>query len=329
MPRLVIAALCALLFAVPAAAQDTALDDALAAALADYHALPNNPNRYREVWRAVEGGYAVIFVNVVDARTDTAYPGVIEWLYASRANGRWSIVRPGMVTYRTAYRALPETLKTAAAEADRVWRTPATPGLVDARDLADYELPFPHNATGTITRSYGTHGVGRIDIDLTAREVSAAKDGVIVFAEDRNAITTYESGGWWYWNAVIIRHGEHEYSLYGHLAQGSIPAWITDACPGRGIDRPCVVPVSAGDVIGWEGSTGNSTNPHLHFETGQGYGVIPYLDLLDGDNDGRRDQVIHAGMIWGEHNVGLNGTPPDEVAAWRYLTVVRSDLTGR
>lgn len=53
--------------------------------------------------------------------------------------------------------------------------------------------------------------------------------------------------------AVIIDHGQSEYSVYAHLQPGSITV-----NPG---DR-----VTAGQVIGRLGTSGNSTEPHLHFQ---------------------------------------------------------------
>ena len=52
---------------------------------------------------------------------------------------------------------------------------------------------------------------------------------------------------------VILDHGQSEYSVYAHLRPGSITVK-----PG---DR-----VVAGQVIGRLGSSGNSTEPHLHFQ---------------------------------------------------------------
>jgi hypothetical protein len=53
-------------------------------------------------------------------------------------------------------------------------------------------------------------------------------------------------------NYVMIDHGKSEYSLYAHLQPGSVRVRVGDQ-------------VKAGDVIGKLGSSGNSTEPHLHF----------------------------------------------------------------
>jgi murein DD-endopeptidase MepM/ murein hydrolase activator NlpD len=53
-------------------------------------------------------------------------------------------------------------------------------------------------------------------------------------------------------NYVMIDHGKSEYSLYAHLQTGSVRVHIGGN-------------VNAGEVIGKLGSSGNSTEPHLHF----------------------------------------------------------------
>jgi murein DD-endopeptidase MepM/ murein hydrolase activator NlpD len=53
-------------------------------------------------------------------------------------------------------------------------------------------------------------------------------------------------------NYVMIDHGKNEYSLYAHLQPGSVRVEVG-------------AQVKAGDVIGNLGSSGNSTEPHLHF----------------------------------------------------------------
>jgi murein DD-endopeptidase MepM/ murein hydrolase activator NlpD len=53
-------------------------------------------------------------------------------------------------------------------------------------------------------------------------------------------------------NYVMIDHGMSEYSLYAHLQPGSVRVHVGDQVQG-------------GDVIGKLGSSGNSTEPHLHF----------------------------------------------------------------
>lgn len=69
-----------------------------------------------------------------------------------------------------------------------------------------------------------------------------------------------------YGNHVIIQHRAGLSTLYGHLTRFSV-AWGET--------------VKEGQVIGYEGSTGNSTGPHLHFEVrfaGSPLDPIPYLE---------------------------------------------------
>jgi len=54
-------------------------------------------------------------------------------------------------------------------------------------------------------------------------------------------------------NYVMIEHGNSEYSLYAHLKPGSVRVKVGDR-------------VAAGTPLGKLGSSGNSTEPHLHFQ---------------------------------------------------------------
>lgn len=81
-------------------------------------------------------------------------------------------------------------------------------------------------------------------IDLGASygtPIKAAESGTVILA------------GWvsGYGNTVVIDHGDGVSTLYGH--QSKIAVKSGD-------------PVAKGQVIGYVGSTGNSTGPHLHFE---------------------------------------------------------------
>jgi len=67
------------------------------------------------------------------------------------------------------------------------------------------------------------------------------------------AAGTVVSAGWQggYGNAVIIDHGGGEATLYGHQSRLAVSS-------GGSVRR--------GQIIGYVGSTGMSTGPHLHFE---------------------------------------------------------------
>jgi len=72
--------------------------------------------------------------------------------------------------------------------------------------------------------------------------VYASDGGVVVFSG-------WSTGG--YGNTVVIDHGNGYQTLYGHLSSAA---------------AGCGRSVSQGTVIGYAGSTGNSTGTHLHFE---------------------------------------------------------------
>ncbi len=100
---------------------------------------------------------------------------------------------------------------------------------------------------------------GHLGVDIAAGEgapVYAADSGVVVFAGTA-------TGG--YGNMVMIDHGNGYQTLYAHLNR------VTASC-GQSI--------GSGSTLGYSGSTGNSTGPHLHFEVRyQGGFVNPWFVL--------------------------------------------------
>lgn len=87
---------------------------------------------------------------------------------------------------------------------------------------------------------------GAIDIAGTSiygQPIYATRSGTIALAQ------SYDNGG--YGIYVMIDHGDNYMSLYGHCSK--ITVSVGDY-------------VNQGDIIGYVGSTGTSTGPHLHFE---------------------------------------------------------------
>jgi len=81
--------------------------------------------------------------------------------------------------------------------------------------------------------------------------------GKPIKAIESGVVTTARYGNYGYGNYVIINHGTNEsngnryISLYGHCSSLAVSVGET---------------VAKGQVIGYVGSTGNSTGPHLHLE---------------------------------------------------------------
>jgi murein DD-endopeptidase MepM/ murein hydrolase activator NlpD len=89
--------------------------------------------------------------------------------------------------------------------------------------------------------------------------------GSQVLAADDGVVAVSASGDTGYGNYVVVAHASGMTTLYGHLAQSLVHV-------GQQVKQ--------GQPIGLEGSTGNSTGPHCHFEVrvnGQPVDPTPFL----------------------------------------------------
>ncbi|MBN8484659.1 MAG: M23 family metallopeptidase [Sphingomonadales bacterium] len=152
---------------------------------------------------------------------------------------------------------------------------PAAPGFVTPNlavgttAFAPRKVSIPsrnplNNAALTSNFGMRTHPVlgGRRahkGIDLaapTGTPVYASADGVISKAEWFSSYGLY----------IAIEHGGEIQTRYGHLSRLNVAA-------GQ--------PVKKGDLIGYVGSTGRSTGPHLHYEVriaGTAVNPVPYMN---------------------------------------------------
>lgn len=119
-----------------------------------------------------------------------------------------------------------------------------------AKTIGDIAFQWPVPSSGRITSTYGSReapvdgaSTNHKGIDIGAAEgadILAAEKGTVV-------ISTYsESAG----NYVMISHGGGVYTVYMHMNKRLVS--VDDE-------------VSRGQLIGYVGSTGYSTGPHLHF----------------------------------------------------------------
>ncbi len=140
--------------------------------------------------------------------------------------------------------------------------------LVLVRDTTDFCFPV----RGVKSSPYGwrwRRGHHGVDIALrTGDPVYAAFGGTVRVAS--------RMGG--YGNCVVVRHSNGLETLYGHLSKINVS---TDQ------------EVSAGDVLGLGGSTGNSTGPHLHFECRFLYQTFDPEWILDFNSHSLRTRRLH------------------------------------
>lgn len=105
-------------------------------------------------------------------------------------------------------------------------------------------------------RGYRWHYGTDLDLD-TGDSVKTAFDGVI-------RVSKWDGGG--YGNYLVVRHVNGLETLYGHLSK-----------PIAKVGQY----VKAGELIGWGGSTGRSSGPHLHYEVRYAGNPIDPEELYD------------------------------------------------
>ncbi len=140
--------------------------------------------------------------------------------------------------------------------------------LTLVHDTTEFCFPVHGHKTSTYGWRWnrGHHGV---DIGLrTGDPIRAAFGGTVRVA--------CRMGG--YGNCIVVRHANGLETLYGHLSKINV--------------KP-LQEVSAGEVIGLGGSTGNSTGPHLHFECRFLYQTFDPEWIIDFDKGVLRTPRLH------------------------------------
>lgn len=152
----------------------------------------------------------------------------------------------------------------------------------------------------------GTEGRQLEDYLCHGEPVLAPADGVIVALEDGVRDAPRPGTGWLdpfarhiAGNHVTIEHAEGEYSFLAHLAPGSVPVKVGER-------------VTRGREVGRCGNSGNSTEPHLHFQV-----------------QDRPDFFEAAGLPVSFDGVSVDGAEPEDSQYLRRGARVRPTAEGR
>lgn len=161
--------------------------------------------------------------------------------------------------------------KEAAEEARRNGAANAAELEAEARRISASYAPKPSKPGGMVLPTkgrftspfgYRIHPISRIRKLHTGQDIGAPTGTTIVAAKDGRVTFAGWRGG--YGNCIIIDHGGGVATLYAHQSR---------LAAGVGAQ------VTQGQVIGYVGSTGASTGPHLHWEVrinGSPVNPIPY-----------------------------------------------------
>lgn len=149
----------------------------------------------------------------------------------------------------------------AAAQAANSGNKPSQ-GTKPTGDPSSYGLIWPVDMKNNYISAGWHYSSGKLHgaIDIAGsgifgKPIYAAADGYVVTS---TALINSSGSYYSYGNYVLIAHYNGLYTLYGHMSKRVAVTGQT---------------VSQGQIIGYVGSTGNSTGPHLHFEVRIGNGT--------------------------------------------------------
>ncbi|MCW5873171.1 MAG: peptidoglycan DD-metalloendopeptidase family protein [Anaerolineales bacterium] len=210
------------------------------------------------VYHQVGGGDSV---NNIAAFFATDPQGIIDWpgnnIDASNAviqPGQWLVVPGGQRSLRR--RSLPDLPRTAMAVDFLEFGAGACPRNVQDGPVGDGVYAWPV-AAGSIA------GDGYSSVHPAAD--LAAQPGETVLAADDGVVTFSGWSHFGYGYAVMLDHGNGQFSLYAGLAE-------TLAL--------CGAPVQQGQAIATAGHTGHPAGVFVHFEIRQGGAAVDPLELL-------------------------------------------------
>lgn len=128
-----------------------------------------------------------------------------------------------------------------------------------------YIWPLPSSKTLTSLFGYRIHPVSETTKYHKGIDISA-KVGAPVLAADGGTVITADNDPAGYGIYVVIYHSEGRSTLYAHMSSSAVTTGEL---------------VTQGQVIGYAGSSGMSTGPHLHFEVALDGELQDPLDYYD------------------------------------------------
>ena len=120
-------------------------------------------------------------------------------------------------------------------------------------------VPNQRPVDGIVTKGLGDHNSNHNGIDIATSNnspVLSAQEGMVVFSDLLND----------YGNTIIISHPNSYYTVYSHLEKSIVS------------QRDYL---SANQIIGYVGQTGNSNGPHLHFEIWKNNHILDPRDFIE------------------------------------------------
>lgn len=208
------------------------------------YGVDGNGNGKADPWELEDSIYATAKYLSANMTGNTLEEKMRNAIYAYN-HADWYVER--VLTYYEMFKAGGGTV-VAEIKGDKAWPVPYTKNLTSYFGLRN-------------DPTSGKKGVQHNGIDISSGGIYGTP--IVAFADGIVTYSQFNTGGYGY--LVIIDHGNNVKTYYAHMKQQGIPIGSQ---------------VKAGQVIGYVGSTGNSTGPHLHFEVrvnGQAVDPMPYV----------------------------------------------------